>query len=179
MGYHGSGVIVTDTTASDLTDIVEVLAPAGRIAGAGGFLASGVKCTVADLPGAAIIATRSWAFGPAWNTHDGGPLDGDLAHWIGRSRETPRRALFFWMDGSTNTYGIRYVVGRQVVRTVTHRHRTATPLPEQGAPLPEEDGIPKPSWGYDADWVFTLIFRLMGVRTDDLMGDGAVYTVLD
>jgi hypothetical protein len=34
---------------------------------------------------------------------------------------------------------------------------------ELGPALPAEAKIPRPSWGYDEDWVFTLLKRLTGI----------------
>jgi hypothetical protein len=45
---------------------------------------------------------------------------------------------------------------------VTHERRKLRD--EEGEPLEQENDIPRPSWGFDEQWCFTLLARVTGIE---------------
>jgi hypothetical protein len=71
------------------------------------------------------------------------------------------RAAGFLIGGSTGTCALRLCVDGIEQRFVIHE--AGTIVEERGAPLPEEANIPMPRWGYDDDWILTVLERLTGL----------------
>jgi hypothetical protein len=77
-----------------------------------------------------------------------------------------QRTLWISMRSVVSCYGFIYWIGGRVVRQVIYIDNR--PTREIGMPLAEEAGIELPSWGYDEDWIFTMVRRLTGIGWGDL-----------
>jgi hypothetical protein len=71
------------------------------------------------------------------------------------------RSLGFLLSSVASVYGFCLYVGGQERRRILYLNGEVTD--ELGPALPAEAAIARPSWGYDEDWVFTLLKRLTGI----------------
>ncbi len=81
------------------------------------------------------------------------------------------RALAVVLSGVTSSYGFLWSIDGEITRAIYYADDE--PAIDRGAALPEEEGIDRPSWGYDEDWIFTIVSRLTGISYQDL--DAATY----
>jgi hypothetical protein len=72
-------------------------------------------------------------------------------------------------------YGVRYYVGGGLRRSV--EYASGRQVKHTGAPLPEEQDIPAPAWGYDEDWIFQMVSKVAGMEFRAL--DEAGYELLE
>jgi len=82
--------------------------------------------------------------------------------------------LAFTLASVESRYGVRYYVDGALRRGIAYA--SGRQVEQHGEPLPEEQDIPAPEWGYDEDWVFTLVRKLAGVAFRAL--DEADYELL-
>jgi hypothetical protein len=71
------------------------------------------------------------------------------------------RSIGFLLSSIASVYGFCLYEEGQERRRILYLNGKVTD--ELGPPLPAEAAIPRPSWGYDEDWVFTLLKRLTGI----------------
>jgi len=91
------------------------------------------------------------------------------------SRSGPLLMAHF--DSVTSNYGVSYYTAGALRRYVGYVSGQLRSNVCKGSPLDEEIDIVRPAWGYDEDWVFTLVERLFGLGHIAL--ETATYAVLD
>lgn len=77
-----------------------------------------------------------------------------------------RRALAVKLNALTSTYGFFWYVDGVPMREILYRPEGTAMA--GGLPLAEEEGIHRPSWGYDESYIFTIVERLTGISMADL-----------
>jgi hypothetical protein len=150
MGWNTSIIAVWHKTAAELLNAqLRSYAPTGAIVSAEVASTSHLEAdlALADIKGWCVI------------TQPGGALamDDDMMADLSLGG----RSLGFLLSSVASVYAFSlYGQGQEQRRIV---YRDGRVVDERGPALPAEAGIARPSWGYDEDWVFTLLKRLTGI----------------
>ncbi len=161
MSWSMGFVVVRDCRSSDVLGCIQGACLTGESVAADDVFTSelpfGARLSLAEVDGWCIIVEP---FGLLFiDVLDG---HGDILSALSKGTA----AMGFFLAGITGTCAFRLCIDGVERRWIMHEARQI--VDERGTAILEELGIPMPAWGYDEDWVFTLLERLTGLTWSQL-----------